>query len=312
MATAKIIINLFDGARRPLDPSLRPLITVRDGFQKEHHRKNFTANSIELEVPFYNSSGDSYAVLANTDGYADAGFHPVKVSPQMPRPVDLILLPENGRPNFAEATWAKLKKNHSTVHGLLARGAGSDAEGKARYEKFMKDAPGSLAAFFNITTAMRDIYLPVGVALGYMVELIWDTALMQQDRFYAYADARLVDQVVLAAQQGKFEPQSLLSITHKGATRSFKHKQFGEANVQFSFHEDDTKDIKLDGVDVKCVKVELDMDYYRDPVAHFIMEGIGNEITKGDTDPRQIYALRWIAGRHADVPEFDPPYFIGV
>jgi hypothetical protein len=140
--------------------------------------------------------------------------------------------------------------------------------------------------------------------------MIWDAKLMQQDRFYAYADAQLVDQVVLAAQQGKFAPQTLLSLTHKGATRSYKHKQFGEANVQFSFHEDDRKEIELPGGKVSCVKVELDMDYHSDPLSHLLLEGIGNAISGGDTDPRQIYVLRWIAGWRAGVPEFRPPYTI--
>lgn len=52
------------------------------------------------------------------------------------------------------------------------------------------------------------------------------------------------------------------------------------------------------------------MDYYRDPLAHFIIEGIGNAVTRGDTDPRQIYVLRWIAGHRAGVPPFEPPYTI--
>jgi hypothetical protein len=30
----------------------------------------------------------------------------------------------------------------------------------------------------------------------------------------------------------------------------------------------------------------------------------------GVTDPSQVYVLRWIAGRRAGVPEFNPPYVI--
>jgi hypothetical protein len=126
---------------------------------------------------------------------------------------------------------------------------------------------------------------------------------MKEDRFFAYADEALVDQVVRAAEQGHFAPQQGLAFNHPGATRSYKQQQFGEANVQFSFHENDRKKIG----DTDCVKVELDMDYFKDRLAHLFLEVIPNKVTKGKTDPRKIYMLRWIAGRQANIPEFDPP-----
>lgn len=309
MTTANITLELYDGARRRFDPSIQVFVKARDGHQQQQHNEYYNANSITFPVPFYNNPGDKYAVMASASGHADAGFYPVRVTPQVDQPVRLMLLPKNGRPNFDDATWGKLRNNYSDLHGLLARGV-TDAEGEARYAKFAADAPGSLAAFFNITTAMRDITLSRGVALDYLIELDWNPDLMQQDRFYAYADARLVNEVVLAAQQGKFAPQSLLGLTHKGATSSYKHKQFGEANVQISFHEKEKKKLTVGDVELECVKVELDMDYFKNQVAHVVLEGIGNEITRGDTDPRKIYVLRWIAGWRAGVPEFKPPYTI--
>ena len=41
-------------------------------------------------------------------------------------------------------------------------------------------------------------------------------------------------------------------------------------------------------------------------------EVIPNTITHGLTDPKKVYVLRWIAGRHAGVPEFVPPYTIAL
>ncbi len=60
---------------------------------------------------------------------------------------------------------------------------------------------------------------------------------------------------------------------------------------------------------MNCLKVEIDMDYFRDPLAHLLLEVLPNQFG-GATDPRQIYVLRWVAGRHAGVPEFNPPYRI--
>ena len=59
-----------------------------------------------------------------------------------------------------------------------------------------------------------------------------------------------------------------------------------------------------------CVKLEPDIDYYKDLGAHFLLEVVVNAVTGTLTDPKMVYVLRWIAGRHAGVPEFNPPYII--
>lgn len=303
---ARIRLNVFDGARQPIGQDVNLLVTLRDGNQNQVHRGNHFGPTIDFDVEFFNNFGDNYTVIVFASKHLQAGFHPVKVLPAAPQTVDIMLLPKKNRFNFDEASWTKLKKNHSKLSDILGRSAENEAEAKGRYDEFMDEDAGSLAAFFNITTAMKDIILPVGKALGYFKEVIWDKKLMRQDRFFAYADANLVDQVKQAARHGEFEPQFGLDINHPGATSSFKQKQFGEANVQFSFHENDRKTI--DAVD--CVKVELDIDYFQDLLAHLFLEVLPNKVSGGKTDPRQVYVLRWVAGRHAGIPEFDPPYTI--
>jgi hypothetical protein len=136
--------------------------------------------------------------------------------------------------------------------------------------------------------------------------VIWDET-MAQDRFYGWADSALYDQVRMAAAQGTFSREAGFAAFHPGATDSYKQIQFGEANVQLTFHANDTKFI--DGVN--CIKMEPDIDYYKDLAAHTLLEVISNGLSGNLTDPRQVYVLRWIAGRHAGVPEFNPPYVIG-
>jgi hypothetical protein len=46
------------------------------------------------------------------------------------------------------------------------------------------------------------------------------------------------------------------------------------------------------------------------PWAHALLEVIANASTGSLTDPIDVYMLRWIAGRRAGVPEFNPPYTI--
>ena len=303
---ARIQLNVFNGARQLIGQDVDLLVTLRDGNQNQVHRGNHFGPTINFDVDFFNNLGDNYTVIAFAKKHLQAGFHPVKVSPNAPQVVDLMLLPKKNRFNFDEASWAKLKKNQPRFSDILAHSAASDSEAKGRYEEFMDKQPGSLAAFLNIATAIKEILLPVGKALDYFKEVIWEPKLMAQDQFSAYADAALIDQVKQAAHHGEFEPQFGLDITHPGATSSFKQKQFGEANVQFSFHENDRK--AIDNTD--CVKVELDMDYFKDLLAHFLLEVLPNHVSGGKTDPREIYVLRWIAGRHAGVPSFDPPYTI--
>ena len=56
----------------------------------------------------------------------------------------------------------------------------------------------------------------------------------------------------------------------------------------------------IDGVN--CIMMEPDIDYYKDLAAHTLLEVISNGLSGNLTDPRQVYVLRWIAGRHAGVP----------
>ena len=141
---------------------------------------------------------------------------------------------------------------------------------------------------------MTAINLPIGNPLTYFKELIWDNS-MAQDRFYGYADPVLYDQVKLAAAHETFVREPGFAMFHKGATDSYKQIQFGEANVQLTFHADDKK--QIDGLE--CIKMEPDIDYYKDLAAHALLEVIHNGIGECLTDPKQVYFLRWIAGRRA-------------
>ena len=53
-----------------------------------------------------------------------------------------------------------------------------------------------------------------------------------------------------------------------------------------------------------------DIDYYKDLLAHALLEVIPNGFTGGLTDPMAVYVLRWVAGQHAGIPQFDPLYTV--
>lgn len=300
---SSLMVNVFDGTRQLIKTPIDLLIRLIDGNQKQIITMTAKKASVLFKkLPFYDNYGDNYTVVVSADGYLQAGFTPVKLSKGTVQHIDLMLIPSDGSFNFSQARWETLRATRPILFSLLSRGIGN---AKERYGQLMEDQPETLAGLLNITTAMADIDLPTGNPLIYLKELLWEDS-MKQDRFLAWTNKSLLDQVKRAAAEGIFAPEFGTSLFHPGATCSYKQVQFGEANVQLTFHEGDTKTI--DGID--CIKVEQDIDYYRDPAAHALLEIVPNKILNRLTDPRQVYVLRWIAGRHAGVPEFDPPYVI--
>jgi len=305
----RAMINVFDGTRHLYRDQAKLLITVRDGNQTFQSREFHDRSDVFFTgLPLFNNFGDNYTFIAFAEGYKQAGFCPVKLAANVDQNVDLMIIPQSNQFNFANSTWTALGNSRLDLKALLANGA-SDAEAANRYGSILEDQGGVLlACLLNITTAMRQIQLPQRTPLDYIRQVIWDRngeSAMAQDRFFAWADPKLIDQIEQAKLQPDPEFENAPFGLHKGATRSYKQIEFGEANVQLTFHENDRKEVDS----VNCVLVEPDIDYFKDPGAHLLLEVVVNAFG-ALTDPRSVYVLRWIAGRHAGIPEFDPLYTI--
>jgi hypothetical protein len=297
--TAQIEVSVFDGRRSPISEHVELLVRILDGNQRQLHSAFHHGPRLEFVVPFHDNFSDRYTVIVSARGHRQAGFTPVIVREGERRSVDLMLVPKRSR--FEFAAWADLPAPFAR---LLGAGV-TPAQAKARYAALAGTRPSSLAALLNILTACSTVLLGHGTLMDYLKELVWGES-MAQDRFFAFADTKLLQEVKEAAALGEFVPEMNPGILHPGATRSFKQVQFGEANVQLTFHENDTK--RTGGV--PSVKVELDVDYFRDAAAHALLEVVPGLIGGQRTDPETAYVLRWIAGRFAGVPEFDPPFTI--
>jgi len=302
--TSPLQVNIYDGTRQAIAGDVPILYTITDGGNNQLLRNSRPPGTV-FDVPFYDNLFDNYTVLTFADGYDQAGFTPIACSPGVHQMLDVMLLKKNAGFNFAAAQWDRLAASNPLLSGILAHGAADDNAARDRYSQLMEERSAVLACLLNITTAMAAIPLRTGSPLNYFKELIWDDT-MAQERFYGWADPALYDEVKLAASHGVFSREADFALFHTGATDSYKQIQFGEANVQLTFHADDTK--VIDGL--TCIKMEPDIDYYKDLAAHALLEVITNAISGSLTDPRQVYVLRWIAGRHAGVAEFDPPYVI--
>jgi hypothetical protein len=299
---SKLELRIFDGSRQPFSAPANFLVTIFDGNQKQLFRDYIQSNTKLFDLPFYDNFGDNYRVIVSTDNYQQAGFVPVVLSNQYTRTLDIMLIPDDRGFSFVNARWDAV----SAKYPFLANGV-DNATGAARYEMLLDQQEKSLACFLNLVEAMGQINLSQETPLSYIKQLRWDGPFAPaQDRFFAWCDPGLIDQVKIAAaaKTKQFAPAPFG--LHPGATSSWKQIQFGEANMQFTFHENDHQ--VIDGVN--CIIVEPDIDYYKDDAAHILFEVVPNALTHSMTDPTEVYVLRWMAGRQAGIPDFSPMYTI--
>ena len=299
---SKLRLRIFDGSRQLFAAPANFLIRIVDGNQKQQISSFFPNNDITFELPFFDNFGDNYTVLVPLDDYKDAGFTPVKLSSSIPTTLDIMLVRKDPGFSFVNGRWGDVSEEYPFL--------GSDvdnAAGEARYDGLIENEEKVVACMLNLCEAMSQITLQHQTPIDYIKQLCWTepgVPAPAQDRFFAWCDVALVDQVRAAAAAGFFAVENAPQLFHPGATASWKQIQFGEANVQLTFHENNTKVIN----GVNCVVVEPDIDYFRNPGAHAILEVFPNALTHSLTDPVGVYVLRWMAGQHAGVPEFAPLY----
>jgi hypothetical protein len=300
--TSTLRLRIFDGTRQLFAAPANFLITITDGNQTQHIRNYYPENDITFSLPFFDNFGDDYTVVVWAQGYQQAGFSPVELSNTYEKTLDIMLVSDTPGFSFVNARFPEAKE----AYPFVAYGV-DDATAEARYDSLLDQTEKSMACLLNLGEAMSQISLSQGTPLTYIKQMRWDAPYAPaQDRFFAWCDVELIEQVKAAAAAGLFAVELNPGLFHTGATSSWKQIQLGEANVQLTFHENDKT--VIDGVN--CVMVEPDIDYYRDLAAHTIFEVIPNSLTHTLTEPTEVYVLRWIAGRTAGIPDFAPLYTI--
>ena len=314
--TGSILLNLADGTRQPLPANVKWSAKIHDGRAPSEWRLvNIDgAGSAELikGLTYFDNFFDNYTVIVNSQGYEDAAWMPVRISPAKPAAVDLMLIPNDAHLNFSGASWRALNSVRPRFAQILSAGVDNAPD---RYSNLMEQKQGLvLACLLNLLTAMSEIMLPSEkTPLDYYWQPIWDDPQFPaaQDRFFAYVDKALVNDVVKAGKMGSFAQERDPGIFHAGATLSYKQTQFDVTNVQLTFHQGNAKRIQGPDGPLDCVVVEPDIDYYKDLLSHFFVEVLPNKFTGGLTDPRAVYLLRWMAGKQAG-SDFNPLYTMTV
>jgi hypothetical protein len=310
--TGSILISIVDGTRQPLSNAVKWSARIHDGRSPDdwqiYNVDGSGSSELIKGLHYFDNLFDDYTVVVNSANYEDAGWMPVRISPVKPAQVDLMLIPNDSHLNFNGADWDTLSAFRPRFAEILSAGI---TDAPQRYGDLIEQNEGlSLCCLLNLLTVMSQIVLPSSKSpLDYYWQPIWDSQqfAMAQDRFFAYVDKGLVDDVVIAAKTGAFSQEKNPEILHPGATLSYKQTQFDVTNLQLTFHQGNTKTIQSPSGPVDCIVVEPDIDYYKDLAAHFLLELVPNKFTGGLTDPRVVYQLRWIAGRQVG-QEFNPLY----
>jgi hypothetical protein len=299
--TGKILLQVVNGARQPYTGKVD--LRLFDGDKKGGKLISRKGPTIRFEkIPCFDNTRDFYTVLASAKGMVQSGYFPAKVAPNILRPVFLMLLPKNGSFNFSKARWNDIAATYPEVQKILSSDVENVQTAIDRYENLLENKGAVAAGMWNILTALGQLRLSTGTALSYFKQVRWDDSL-KMDRFFGYADKKLLEQVRIAEGQGLFKAEIGSAMFHKGATCSYKQVQFGEANIQLTFHENDP-------APNGWVSVEPDIDYYQDLGSHTIIEVLHNTLTGKISDPKTVYVLRWIAGMQAGTTEFNPPYTV--
>lgn len=308
--TASILANIVDGTRQPLPGDVSWSARIFDGRSVSARQEIDVGGkgSAELikDLQFFDNLFDNYSVILSANGYHGAAWQPVHVDPSKPAEVNLMLVEKEAHPNFNGAGWQALKSLRPRFAEIISSGI-NDAE--TRYGQLLEQPGGLVAAcLLNLLTAMSQINLKSGnTPLDYFWQPIWDDPnfAMAQDRFFAYVDEAIVDDVV---KSGGFAQEKDPGLLHPGATLSYKQTHFDVCNVQLTFHQGNAKTLqKADGSSVDCIVIEPDIDYFKDLLAHFFLEVVPNKFTGGLSDPRVVYVLRWMAGKQAGA-DFNPLY----
>jgi len=307
--TGNIHVTIVDGRRKPLAPDTQVLVRLLGGAQKFDGWWAKGGETNLNHIPYTDTGRDAYYVFASAKGYADSVTpYPVALVPGGTAEAVLLATPKNASFHFSR--WEEFQKADPNIVKLLSAGAANAGQ---RYTDAYEAKPMNMGALLTLATTINDIPLAdqKNPLAEYYWEVMWD--LLSPDRFWAWVDKRLADRIKDLAALHAFAEEPDAARWHPAngsigpATRSWKQTRFEVANVQLTFHEGTTS--KRGGVD--CVVVEPDIDLYRDLLAHGLLEVIPNLASGGKTDPRLVYAMRWMATRQeAGVTPFEPPFTI--
>jgi hypothetical protein len=237
-------------------------------------------NTIRLDgVP--TDAGQRYILFVDADKHRSHSVFPVKPVPNAETPVNIMLIPNNPVPNFANFSYNELKLRSPQFHSALSQNIS---------EKDLLDLPKAdlkfgnirLAALLNIEAKLRATPLKQGNAVDY-IQRIRNVDCCERDRLKAEVADNMRSNVRGLKTFTELN-EDLNEMNHKGFPISFKEK-VAFCSLQLSFAK------KGEG---GMMAADIDIDLLTD-IGHF-GEVIKNKITKMKTDPFTVYGLLFDQG----------------
>jgi hypothetical protein len=283
--TSTINVSVFNAARQPwAGPEVRLVLT--DPFINASNKKLVDktlkkgTNRIALEgVPA--DAGQRYILFLDAEKHRSHSVFPLKLAPDAPTPVNVMLVPNDPVPNFASFNYHELQLRSPQFHGALSEGV-AEGEFLGLPKSDGKFGLARMAAILNIEAKLRATALKQGKAVDY-VRVIRSLGCCECDRIKAEVAADMPAQVRGLMTFGELN-EDLNELNHKGFPVSFKEK-VAFASLQLSFARK-----AQDGL----LSADIDIDLLTD-IGHF-GEVIRNKVTKMKTDPFTVYNLLFDQG----------------
>lgn len=284
-STGTLNIGVFDASRQVWHgPDVR--LVLMDPFTSSSNKKlvdqtmkkgNHTA--VVTDIP--TDAGQSYILFVNADKHRSHSVFPVKPVPDGVRVVNIMLIPNDPVPNFADFSYDELKMRSPQFHNALSQNI-SEEDFLGLPKTDPKFGLSRMATLLNIEAKLRATALKQNQAVDF-IRLFKDLDSCERDRIKVDVAADMPGNVRGLKTFSELNPD-LNELNHKGFPVSFKQK-VAFCSLQLSFAK--TAENGLLAADV-------DIDLLTD-IGHF-GEVIRNKITKLKTDPFSIYVMLFDQG----------------
>jgi hypothetical protein len=284
-STGKLNVTIFDAGRNLWrGPEVRLVLT--DPFTNSDNKKLVDINvkkginNIVIDsVP--TDAGQAYILFVNADGHRSHSVFPVKPLPNAETPLNIMLVPNNPVPNFADFTYNELKLKSPQFHSALSKNISeSDFRGLANSDP--DSGAVRMCAVLNIEAKLRATALKQGKAVDF-IRLFKNLDACERDRIKVDVADDMPTNVRGLKTFNELSPD-LNELNHKGFPVSFKQK-VAFCSLQLSFAKT---------AENGFLAADFDIDLLTD-IGHF-GEVIKNKITKMKTDPFSIYVLLFDQG----------------
>lgn len=302
--SAKLMLNIYDESGALAKAGTVLTVELTDDRGADIVQGTFSGPTILFDLHGIDARhGATFTLHVDRAQYRGETIHAVALAPNAVQTVNVVLVPKRPVFDFSAASAEALSTQRPDLWRVLAGNQQSPGEAKTQFDALIRSNPMVAGALLNILEAESELTLPSGrTPLAYYHQVIFDDS-MEQDRFFAWVDKSMMDDIRTGASQGMFAAEPKAKVFHPGATDSWKETRFDRANLHFTFHGDEVQTV--DGIE--CVKLEVDIDYYKNKLKHTLVELIPNMVTGNLTDPRVVYEMRRSESMKAGDPPFAAP-----